>query len=404
MEGPLSGIRVLDLTNFWGIYGTKLLADLGADVIRVEPPEGDPLRRKPPMIKSEGESAYFAYMNTSKYSVTLDLESPSGRRELEQLAESVDAVVESRPRDGDLHALLDDAALRSRLPHLVYTVVTPFGESGPKSGWQATDVTIMAQGGLAWLAGEPDGPPLVAGGEQSGIIAGLYAAVGTLMAIDYAERTGQGQRVDVNVQEGVCMALENAIQFHQLEGRMRRRAGSFPREAGTGIFPCRDGYIYLMAGRLSTPKGWSAVIAWLNESGVAGADLLLDPKWNEYAYRATPEAARAFYSIFTRFSRHWNKAELYEEGQRRGIAISPVNTIADFVTDRQLSARKWITQVTREDGSVRRLPGPPMRFSRTPWRIRWEAPRPGEHNQTALVRVAAGKNTHGESGGAASNA
>ena len=380
----LAGIRVLDLTGLHGAYGTKLLAELGAEVIRVEHPSGDSLRRHPPFIQDDRGvwwSLYDLYVNAAKRSITLDLTTPDGRCLFRRLSERVDAIVESDPPGAvRLAGLAYDELARSN-PRLVYTRVTPFGDEGPKRHWKACDLTLMAAGGLMWLAGEPGGPPIAAAGEQSAVIAGLYAAVGTLLAVYHAEATGEGQLVSVSVQECICSTLENAVQFYDLEGRIRRRVGSRPVEAGTGLYPCRDGYIYVHAGRLATARGWRALVAWLVEAGVPGADELTQPHWQDYSYRASREGAAAFWEIFTRFTRHHSKRVLCEEAQRRGIAMTPVNVPTEVVNDPQLAARQWFVSLHHEGlGIDLRLPGAPYRLSETPWQT-GPAPLPGQHNR-----------------------
>ena len=390
----LAGVRCVDLTGELGVYATKLMADLGADVIRVEPPGRDALRAKPPLWRrpdGSTESLFYAYMNTSKRAVSLDPTQPAGRALLLRLLATAQVVVESDPPGvlGRAGITYDD--LQALNPAVVHTLITPFGEDGPWADYHGPDLVLMATGGLMWLAGEPDGPPLVAAGEQANIMASLNAAAATLVALLHAEATGEGQQVSVSAQECVAASLENAIQFYDLERTVRRRRGARPQEAGTGLYPCRDGYVYMMAGRLSTPRGWRAIVEWLNEAGVPGAEVLTRPEWSEYAFRATPEASEHFWRVFTAFAATRTKAELYEEGQRRGIIIAPVNDLSDLPRDPQLLYRSYFVPVAHPElGDPILYPGPPYRLSATPWRIRWYAPLPGEHNDEVYGELGLG--------------
>jgi len=385
MTGMLAGVRIIDLTDSTAAYATKLLADLGADVIRVEPPQGDPTRRRGPFscrAHRAGCSLLAAYLHTSKRSVTLNLAHPDGRHLFLRLLASAAAVVESDPPGRvAVEAALRWEDLREINPRLTYTRITPFGDDGPRAHWKATDLTLMAMGGLLWLAGEPLRPPLIPAGEQSGIIAGLAAAVGTLLALLHAEVHGSGQRVSISIQEAICLALENAIQFYDLEGVLRTRTGSRPREAGTGLFPCRDGFVYLMAGRMSTPRGWKAVVEWLQEAGVPGAVEMGDPVWLQYEYRTRPEAIDHFGQVFTRFASSWTKEDLYHAGQRRGIIICPVKSPQELRHDRQLAARNWFVQATPDAARMPvPFPGLPYALSACPGIAPRPAPAAGADN------------------------
>ena len=203
---PFAGLRIVDLTDEYGILATRILAGLGADVVRVEPPGGDRLRSMAPTLRTEGGEEiglYWAHFAAGKRSVVLDLPSEDGCRDLERLISSADVLFES----GWLADLdrwgLDWEALHARNPELVYTSVTPFGLDGPRADWLGGDLVAMAAGGLMSLCGDPDRAPLRVAVEQGSAQGALQAMVGTLIALRARKLGAGGQRVDVSMQEAV---------------------------------------------------------------------------------------------------------------------------------------------------------------------------------------------------------
>src|SRR5690606_13035049 len=222
----LEGITVLDLAGPLGNYCGKLYADLGADVILVEPPGGAPTRHVGPYVHGDSTpdaSLKYQYENTNKRSVVLDLDQPGDRATFLQLVQRADVVIESEMPGVMRRRGLGYAELRAANPTIVLTSITPFGQEGPYAEWLATDLTAMAMGGMMYLAGYVDSAPMVACGEQAVGAANLFAAVASLAACYDAETSGQGQHVDVSMQECVVMGLENAVQFYDLEGTIRKR-------------------------------------------------------------------------------------------------------------------------------------------------------------------------------------
>jgi crotonobetainyl-CoA:carnitine CoA-transferase CaiB-like acyl-CoA transferase len=358
IPSALAGVRVIDCTDELGAYGTRLLAALGADVVRLL----DSRTARP-------RDEYDLYFNADKAVATINPANGDDKEAITRLVERADLIVESVD-NSPLGAIgLTAERIAAINPRAVHTRIAALGAEGSDSRLQrASDLTLMARGGLMWLAGEPGRPPIRPAGHQSAIAIGLYGVVGSLIALLEAEAAGRGQIVDVSGLEVIVTALENAVQFWDLERTIRKRVGSRPREAGSGLFPCEDGYVYLMAGRLSTPRGWVATVEWLNECGVAGADALLEPAWSEYSFRITPEATARFLEIFGRFAAHRRMADLYEEGQRRGIIVCPLNTALDLLKDPQLRHRRFF--VTMDTGSERRqVPRGPFRMSATPLRV-----------------------------------
>jgi benzylsuccinate CoA-transferase BbsE subunit len=379
----LAGLRVLDLSTNHAAYAGRLLADLGADVVRIEPPAGSPVRRLAPLQHMPDGGAFSfaqAFLDAGKRSVTVDLETAGGRARFAKLAAASDVIVET-PDGGSLVAAdIGFDAIRQRNPGLIVVSISPFGLDGPYAQYRATDLTVLAAGGLLALGGYRDTEPLAIQGDQAMLAAGIFGAVAALAAVYERTQTGRGQWVDVSGQECVAFALEDAIAEWSIHRNIRRRHGDGAREAGTGVYPCRDGYVSVVAGRLGTAKAFVALTEWVAESDTPGGAALLEPQWRDFKFRQSPDGIARFAHIFGEFCRTRGKHQLYREGQARQIAIAPVNTVADVLQDPQLAANGYFAP--QHNAILQRdltFPGAPYRMSRTPARRQGDAPRLGEH-------------------------
>lgn len=387
----LEGLRVLDLSGAMGNYAGKLFADMGADVILVEPPGGTALRREPPFISDEPgveRSLSFAYQNTSKRGVCLDLDTASGQRLLRELAATADLVIESfAPGWMSARGIGHEDLSRTR-PQLVTASITPFGQTGPYAQMQATDLVGLATGGLLWMGGYQDAAPTQAHGDQAFKCAAMYGAVAAMLAVTEAELTGQGQHVDISMQESVTLALENAAQTYDLEGVIRKRPLGDQRFAGYGLFECKDGYIFLGSRGIGNSPAWSRSLQWFKDEGMEGADRLFGPEWSDLAYLKSDEARDVFGELFMNWSRRHTKEWLYREGQRRLIPLAPVSTPADLLENPQLRARGHFVEFTHPLlTQAARMPGAPYVLSATPWRVQRPAPTLGEHTAEVLGEI-----------------
>jgi benzylsuccinate CoA-transferase BbsE subunit len=377
-SGALAGTRVIDIADRRCVYGTKVLSDLGAEVIRVEPTSGDPLRRQTPLAPSGNASLFNTFMNVNKKSVSINLQSAAGRALFRRLIASADIVFESfAPGESDALGVGPDAMMNEK-PALVWVSVTPFGDSGPRREWVADDLVSQAMGGLMYLSGLPGRPPLRLFGEQTCYIAGLHAASGALSAYYHAMMTGTGQRVDVSIQECIAHTLENAVQWYTAEGRVREREPA-DAEVGTGVYPCRDGGIYIFATTRVLEHNWHNLVAWMQEEKVWGADELADPKWNNLQWRRSKEAQLRFNEIIGPWLQHRTKNEFYEQAQRRNILSAPVNTVDDVLENPQLKFFNWFIEQNGPGGALT-WPGAPYRFSETPARAPGRVADAGEDN------------------------
>ncbi|MEX2424875.1 MAG: CaiB/BaiF CoA-transferase family protein [Acidimicrobiia bacterium] len=388
----LEGIRVLELGGELSNYCGKLFAELGADVVLIEPPGGSDLRSQPPYADDEEgveQSLGFFYRNTSKRSAVIDIESPSGAEVVRKLAATADMVLEDRPPGYLASVGLDPARLIEENPALVVTSITPFGQEGPYAQFAHADIVCMALGGMLWMGGYDDGPPVRAVGDQAYMAGSLFGAVSAMVALTHAEIRGEGQHVDVSVQEAVALGLENAAQYYDLECRIRRRFGGTQREAGFGVFPCADGHVFLLASGIGGNRFWANMVSWLLHEGVRGAEILEREGWGESDFMATDHAKAVFWDIFTAFAADRTKKDLYHDSQKWRVPLGPVNKPSDVLASAQLQDRGYFVDV-EAFGRTIAVPGAPYKLSETPWQLGGAAPKLGEHSDEVLSEAGFG--------------
>ncbi|MQA00775.1 MAG: hypothetical protein GEU80_15875 [Dehalococcoidia bacterium] len=377
--GALDDLRVLDLTGRLGQYCGRLLASLGADVIRVEPPGGGVPRRAHPLADGLPEadaSLDFWFHNLRKRSVVADLDTDDGRALVARLAAGADILLESETPGVMAARGLDYATLAKANPALIYASITPFGQTGPYARFAASDITLMAVGGQMWLCGYPDAPPARLAGQQAYMQAGLHASYATLIALRHRDLTSQGQHIDLSTQDCIATAMETAMQFWDLRRELRVRTGAERRSPGAGPYPCADGVVQWMAP--ATANGWANLCAWLREEGVEGD--YDGPEWSEPTYRV------AHLEEFDRWFIPWvmtkAKSELAAGARRHHLTIGPVRNVDEILADDHIEARGYWTAVESPDGRVRsRAPGVPLIMSETPLRAGGRAPCLGEHTE-----------------------
>lgn len=369
-------------------YCGKMFAELGADVVLIEPPGGSCIRAIPPFIADEpgpDRSLSFAYFNTSKRGMTLDLSRADGQSIFRSLVTRADVVVETE-KPGTMAAwncgYRQLAALKRSL---VMTSITAFGQTGPYAQYEAEDLVGLAMGGFLYLGGYTDSPPIGARGNHAHLGASMYGAVASMLALTNAELTGEGEHIDVSMQECMVMAMENAAQFYDLEGTVRKRIAGEQRFAGTGVFQCSDGFILMMASGIGANKFWATTLQWLLDEKVSGVERLQGEEWNTVEYVGTEEAKRIFAEVFAPWARTKTKAQLYHEGQRRHIPLAAINNTADIIASPQLNYRDYFVHVPHPDlAQPMVMPGAPYKLAATPWRLRGPAPRAGQHNAEIL--------------------
>lgn len=389
MTAPLQHLRILEIVDHTGAYAGRLLADLGAAVVKVEPPEGDPTRRWPPHDEHDpagpGPSLWFQHYNAGKRSVTLNLDHPESTPLLHALVRASDAVlIAGSPTWIESHALAptDLQAVRA---NAVTAHITPFGFDGPYRDRLDGDLILMAMAGLMYLCGEPDREPLRWGGEQSLHVPSLYATSGMLIALEHRAATGHGQSVEVAAFEALAPLFGESgrLQAYAIAGEVaqrqgQNRAGAYPY----GTFTARDGYVAL---GVNNDVQWQALARWINE--VTGAEAILDPifggtLWDRARYQDVLEPMlESFLSQLTR-------RELFEGGQGRGVPIFPVNRVEELFTDPHLAAQGGFLSLARPDGTTWQDAPLPFRFSRSSGTAGRAAPEsPGEHNESVYATI-----------------
>ena len=359
---PYSGIRILDLTHDLGRYAPRLFGDLGAEVIRVEPPGGLPDRARAAARTEEAHS--FAFLNAGKLSRVLDLSGNQGRTEMADLARSAQIIFLERgaPLANEI------GWLREINPAAVITLVSPYGLGGPLSDAPASDLTLQAAGGIAWLSGRPEDAPLRLPFNQSTMVTSVYAAVATAIALADVEAGGGGHLLDVSAQECIAHSLQNALQVYDLEKRISQRGGEGTRDASEDMFACKDGLVFLAAPPGSS-SSWEGLNAWLRECGHPAAEEFADSRWLDRRWRNRAEAKRIFRQQFESFIADRTRQDLLEEALKRRIALAPVNRVSDVIEDPQLAYRAFFVQI--DDPATGRpitFPGAPYKLSEPLWR------------------------------------
>ena len=388
-NGALSPYRVLDLTAEIGALSTMVLAGLGADVIRVEPPGGHSTRQRGPMLREGRDSSlYWAQMNAGKRSITLDLDEALDRARLRTLCETADFLFESDAPGTMASRGLAYDDLRERAPQLIYVSITPFGQSGPKSMWAASDLIGHVSGGLSSLVGDPDRAPLRPSVEQAYNITALNAGSAAMIALHARHLTGRGQHVDVSMQAAMANTLGNARLYYEMDGIITERAGgarAFADRATRIIYPCADGYVAFVR----VPASMIRLQRWM---AAEGADPQFDAeRWASIAIAGdnlpTDEEIRELEIEIERFFAAHGAQALYESGQHFNVMICPVNTMQDIVDSPQLAAREFFEEVDDPALGPLTVPGAPLKMSATPWESK-PAPMPGQHNDAVFSETA----------------
>jgi len=370
----LSDIKVLDLTRVLaGPYATMILADLGAEIIKVEQPgTGDDSRAYGPY--KNGESAYFMSLNRNKQSMTLNLKTPEGKQILKDLVKKVDVLVENF-RPGAMQRLgLGYDVLKEINPRLVYATSTGYGQTGPYSQRPAYDAVVQAMGGIMSITGHPESGPTRVGSSMGDITAGLFCAIGILAALHERESSGLGQMVDVAMLDCQVAILENAISRYEITGEIPRPIGNrHPSIVPFEPFATLTDPIMVAAGN---DKLWETLCALLELDIVSDPRFVTNPKRNEnYAELRAILADR----FMTNTCAEWQK--MFDA---HGIPSGPINTVDKVVENEQVVAREMIVEVDHPVAGLTRIPGIPIKLSRTPGEIRKSAPVLGEDTEMLL--------------------
>ena len=378
MQG-LEGVKVLELgTMVSAAYATKLMADLGADVIKVEEPSGDPARRRGPFpdgVVDPEKSGLFLYLNTNKRGVTLDLSHQQD--ELHRLVRWADMLVHNYPPRAMATRGIAYDTFRELNPRLAMCSITPFGLTGPHKDYHAYELILSHAGGWAWLSpgasDRPDLPPLKAFGQQCNFQGGLAAATATLAAYTHALSTGRGEHIDLSVQAFIASFLEQAIVYYSYLGRIASRLGQhymYP----WGMYECQDGLIFLVCPE---EDQWERLVELMGN--------LEWTTWDIFSGRTNriknQDALKGYVEDWTR---QWKVEDLFHAGQARRLCFAPVLTMAGLARQEQLRARHFFADVTHPRAGTFTHFGAPYQLHEPWWQIRRPAPLLGEHNEEVV--------------------
>jgi crotonobetainyl-CoA:carnitine CoA-transferase CaiB-like acyl-CoA transferase len=378
VTGALHGLRVLDLTHFHaGPYASMILGDMGADVVKVEPLQGDPMRVLGDSFVG-GESVMFLSVNRNKRSIALDLKHPRGAELGLALATSADIVLHNFRPGVDERLGLDYASVRARNPKVVYCAVSAFGETGPYAARPAVDPIVQAMSGLMSITGEPDGPPTQLGASLSDTAGSMMAVRGVLLALLARERFGVGQKVTASMLDGSLSMLVGREGSYFATGRPPGRAGSVIRHsAPSGVYPTSDGHVMIA---VMSDAFWQHFCAAVELEDLAGDERFSvndrrRDRREELDGIIGPVLARASTSYWLdRFADH-------------DVPAGPVNDLHAALTDPQTAANDMVVSMAHPTAGAIRGIGIPVKMSETPGTIRRPPPLLGEHTRVVLEEL-----------------
>lgn len=374
MSGPLDGMRVIDLT--WllsGPYATMILCDLGAEVIKIERPgTGDIARGNGPFI--DGISSYFLSLNRGKKSVGLNLASEEGKEIFLRLVEKADVVVENFVPGVMKKLGLNYEVVKERNPRIIYAAISGYGQNGPYATKSALDVIIQAAGGIMSITGEPGGPPVRPGASLGDIIAGLFAAISILAALEERRRSGEGQMIDVSMLDCQLAVLENAFERYFSTGEVPQPLGTrHPVFTPFQAFATKDGYIVVAIVGAQWPLFCAAIDR---------VDLIDDERFKD-GYSRTQNYA-ILEPILTEAMKTRTTQEWLEILESMELPCGPVNTVDKVATHPQVQHRNMIIKVPHPQVGEVPLVNTPIKLSRTPSKITRPSPDLGEHTEEVL--------------------
>jgi crotonobetainyl-CoA:carnitine CoA-transferase CaiB-like acyl-CoA transferase len=380
----LAGIRILDFSHaLAGPYCTLLLGDYGAEIYKLESPEGDMGRGWGPPFTG-GESSFFLGLNRGKYGISINLKKPEGIDLCMRLVEKMDVLLENF-RPGAMKRLgLGYDAVHRRNPRLVYCSISGYGQDGPLRDEAAMDLVVQSSSGLLSITGTAEGEVVRCGYGVTDVTAGLFAVIGILMALRHREQTGQGQHVDVSMLDSMISAMTSNYMGYLGSGLAPRPMGtSFPSVAPYRVFQAQDRSFAIAVG---SEKLWSSFCCAINRT-----DLETHPDFSTNALRVANRSQLE--TILSEVFGHRSAADWLEILHSAGIPCSPVRTFPEVVEDSHVALRGMFPAIDHPTAGRHRVTGPPVKMSETPGRVTQGAPRPGAHSRHALMELL-GLNQH----------
>jgi crotonobetainyl-CoA:carnitine CoA-transferase CaiB-like acyl-CoA transferase len=374
----LGALRVVECgQGVSAAFGAKMIADLGAEVIKVEPPGGDLTRRRGPFPNDKPDpekSGLFVYLNTNKRAVTADLGKPEGRELLGRLLEKADILIHNVPPYERANQGLDSAALCAKYPGLIVASISMYGDRGPRANWRGYELNASNAGGWAYLSPGaspyPELPPLKPFGAQCDFQGGAHAALTSLAAMRYKLRTGKGQAIDVSEQEAIAAMLEMNFMHWTYAGRETSRLGS--RLLGPWFLAdCQDGKIFVLAVE---EHQWQSLVK-----------LMGNPEWaSEEIFKDRMSRAQnmdALKALMSEWLSQWKVTDLYKAAQEARIPFAPVNTMQQMYENDHLQERKYFVEFDQPGMSKLKLPGAPSQYGKIKWALHRPAPHLGQHDE-----------------------
>lgn len=381
--GPLSGLRVLELAQLLaGPYCGQLLADLGADVVKVEQPGiGDPMREWG-RERANGRPLWWPIVARNKRSLTVNLRVEAGQEIVRELVRETDVLIENF-RPGTLERWnLGYEELSAINPRLIMVRVTGYGQDGPYSHKAGYGAIGEAMGGLRYVTGDPSAPPSRAGISIGDTLAAIFATVGALSALHARERTGRGQVVDSAIYEAVFAVMESLIPEYELGGLIRERTGSIlPNIAPSNLYPTRDDQMFLIAANQDTV--FARLAAAMGEPALAE-----DARYATHGARGERQAELD--ARIAAWSATFTAAELGERLEEHGVPAGPIYRAPEMLADTHFAAREAIVEVPDATHGMLRMQNVFPRLSETPGRVRWTGPELGQHTEEILATIGIG--------------
>ena len=401
----LAGLRVLELSSERIAFAGKLLGDMGADVVLIEPPGGDPARAYPPFLDDapgDDRSLYWWHYNTSKRGIVLDLDDAKDRKRFARLIESADILLEAEPRQRLRSLALDYADLKKIRPELIHVAVTPFGRDDPKSDLPATDLTILAGGGPVWSCGYDDHtlPPVRGGGNQGYHTASHFAAMSALTAVLARMASGEGQFIDVSMHAAANVTTESGSYAWLVAGqtvqRQTGRHAAVNPSSATQVL-CADGRYVNTGVPPRTPSEFQRMFAWLNELGLVesfpeAVFLEMGATWEgpfDLSQIGRDDTITAIFGAgrdaLNVLASSLSAYDFFIGCQNRGLAVGVIYSPDEAFEDEHFKARGFQVPLTHDDlGRTFRYPGAPYLLPASPWQLTRRAPKLGEHNDEIL--------------------
>jgi len=379
----LEGIRVLDLTRIYaGPYCSMLFADMGAEVIKIEPPEGEMIRDNPPMVEQgkggphdRSRSGYFLTLNRNKYGITLNLKHPKAVGIFKELVKIGDVVLENYAPGVMKRLGIDYPVLQEVNPRIIMGSISGFGQTGPYAERMAFDVISQAMSGLMSFTGHPANPPTRVGTSLGDVNASVHAAFAIMAALWYREKTGQGQYIDVSMLETMVAILEGAIVRWTIGKELLTPIGSMnPHECPMAAFKCKDGYIIIAT---VGDEHWQRFCRAINRP-----DWAKDPQYSTKRQRW--EKKYFFQEEIEKITTQYTVKEVGEMMDKERVANSPILNVEQVVADPHLKERGYFVDIEHPIIGEAKIPGIPFKLSKTPGSVNRPSPLVGEHNELIL--------------------